>query len=311
MQSLSVIFIGTGEFGTSILESLVKDPRIHIPFVITGQDKPAGRNLKITSSPVKEAAIANKLIVHQPTRLVELKQKLIQEKPDFLFICAYGEILKKEILEIPKYGAVNIHGSLLPKYRGASPIQETILQGDKTAGVTWILMNEKMDNGNIIEAKEISVSPEDTAPSLSHKLAGLAAQNTARVLIDFSLTRVSLKQNENLASYCRKIKKDNGLLDFHQETAEFMLRKIRAYTPWPGCYILWNKKRLKIITAGKVEQKIGSGEVRVENEKALFIGAKEGCLAPLIVQPESKKPMGIAEFLRGRKKIPISSSPSA
>lgn len=304
-MGLSVIFIGTGAFGEKTLLSLMADPEIEISAVITGQDKLSGRGLKTHLSPVKEVALANKLIVHQPKHTTELKQKIIQLKPDYLLIVAYGEIIKKDILNIPRIAAVNIHGSLLPKYRGASPIHESLLNGDKITGVTWIVMNEAMDSGDIIGQTEIPITDIDDYQILSEKLAKIAAKDTPKILKEFAKTRNQKKQDSTHISYCRKIKRADGEIDVHKEDALTIVHKIKAYTPWPGCYIFWNKKRLKIIQAEIVEQKISSGQIEIKNNnKNLLIGTKKNALSLLKVQPESKRVMNIEEFLRGLKSLP-------
>lgn len=303
MNPISVIFIGTGAFGVGTLQKLATDPNFHIPLVITGQDKTSGRGLKTVFSPVKEAALANKLIVQQPLSISELKQKLIQLKPDYLLVVAYGEIIKKEILDIPSVASVNIHASLLPKYRGASPIQEALLHGDSQTGITWIKMNSKMDTGDVIAQKSLGISGDDTFETLYKHLSDFAAQNTGEILTNFDRNRVSEPQNNQIATYCKKIQKNDGFIDVYKETATEILRKIRAYTPWPGCSILWNGKRLKITQAVMGEQKISTGMVHVVDGKVLAIGTLKGALLPLKVQPESKREMNIEEFLRGQKNI--------
>lgn len=307
---LSFIFAGTGAFGVPVLQRLASDRRFKIPFVITGKDKPAGRGLQQTLSPIKKIAIANKLIVHQPESILELKQKLIQEKPDFLLVVSYGEIISKEILAIPRFGAINIHPSLLPRYRGASPVQEAILHGDHETGVTWILMNEKMDSGPVIAQEKIPIDPDEDSPALFEKLAKLAAEKTPEALGDFaklcrsepvfSMTQLK-KQDESRVTYCKKIRKEDGFIDLHKETAEQILRKIRAYKPWPGCYLFLNSKRIKIIQARTGEQKISSGETKVIDGESLALGTAKGAFLPTIVQSESKREMRIEEFLRGAK----------
>ncbi|MBI4994044.1 methionyl-tRNA formyltransferase [Candidatus Peregrinibacteria bacterium] len=302
MQQLSVIFIGTAAFGVPILNALACNSGFQIPFVITGQDKPKGRGLKLSFSPIKNASIANKLIVQQPKTINELKQQLMQTKPDYLLVVAYSEIIKKEILDIPVIGAVNVHASLLPKYRGASPIQEAILHGDSQTGITWIKMDSGMDTGDIIAQKSLLISENDTFETLAKLLSDLAAQNTVETLKKFAENKISTPQNNSLATYCRKIQKNDGFIDTYKQTAQEILRKIRAYTPWPGCSILWNGKRLKITQAAIGEQKISSGEIKILNSKTLAIGTLKETLLPLKVQPESKREMDIEEFIRGLKK---------
>lgn len=304
MNPISVIFIGTGAFGVGTLQKLATDPIFHIPLVITGQDKAVGRGLKTAFSPVKETALANKLIVQQPLSIGELKQKLIQLKPDYLLVVAYGEIIKNEILDIPSIASVNIHASLLPKYRGASPIQEALLHGNSQTGITWIKMDSKMDTGDVIAQKSLQISGDDTFETLANRLSDLSAQNTGGILKKFAKNKLSTPQDNSLATYCRKIQKNDGFIDVHKETAEEILRKIRAYTPWPGCSILWNGKRLKITQAVMGEQKISTGVVQIVDNKILAIGTLKGTLLPKRVQPESKREMNIAEFLKGQKLVP-------
>ncbi|MEK9132770.1 MAG: methionyl-tRNA formyltransferase [Patescibacteria group bacterium] len=304
MKKLSIVFVGTGEFGVKTLNSLVNNLSIQIPLVITGVDKPAGRKLQVTTSAVKRAAAANKLVTQQADEIESLKQKIIQAKPDFLLVVSYGEIIQSDILAIPKYGAVNIHGSLLPKYRGASPIHETLLNGDKVAGVTWISMDEHMDSGDIIAKKQISVSSDDDFGILHYKLADLASEHTADILLDYVKSLYKEAQDETQATYCRKIKKEDGLIDFKRETADQIVRKIKAYIAWPGCFFFLNSKRIKILEVRKAEQEIGSMEISAINGTNLLIGTHSGTLELLKLQPESKKPMTAVEFLRGQRNLP-------
>lgn len=304
MNKLKVIFTGSGDFGVPVLETLVKDNRFDIPFIITSPDKQLGRGLKIIQSSIKTFALTNKLIIHQPQRIAELKQKIIQEKPDFLLVVAYGEIIDESILKTPDSGSINIHGSLLPKYRGASPIQEAILQGDNTTGITWILMNKKMDQGDIIAQEKTDIDMSDSYDSLSEKLSKIASDKTGDILVKYSVNPKVIKQNNNSASYCKKITKEDGFIDVYKENAIETERKIRAYSRWPGCYINWFGKRLKIIKAAVGEQKISAGEMKIIETGSMAIGTKHQTFLPLIVQLEGKKQMEINEFLRGQKQIP-------
>lgn len=309
MGKLSVIFAGSGNFGTIILEKLIKENHIRIPFVVTGQDKQSGRGLKELPNEIKLLALKNKLIVHQPVLIEDLKQKLMQVKPDFLLVVSYGEIIKEEVLEIPKYGAINIHPSLLPKYRGASPIQEAILQGDSITGVTWIKMNKKMDSGGIIVSIKVGIAADDDFPSLSQKLSNVAAQHTPLVLRNFAAKPKVTPQDEQMATYCRKIKKEDGVLDFNKETAEQIVRKVRAYNPWPGCTFLWNGKKLKVLDAETIEQKISAPEILITKDFQMIIGTSKDAISIITVQPESKRRMRVQDFLRGVKSLPGNSNP--
>lgn len=304
MNKLSIVFVGTGGFGVETLESLASDNRFNILSVITGEDKEKGRGLEKSYSDIKACAIKNKLIIQQPKVLAEIKEKLIELKPDFLLVVSFGQIIKKDILEIPKIGTVNIHASLLPKYRGASPIQEAILNKETSTGITWMLMNEKMDEGAVITQKTLQISDEDTYETLSEKLAELSKKYTGETLLNFSMSKTSTPQENVKAIYCKKIKKDDGFIDLKKESAQQIIRKIRAYNIWPGCYIIWGKKRLKIIKVVSVEQKISSGKIELLDKRSFIIGTKTNAIKPLIVQPESKRKMTAEEFLRGQKTLP-------
>jgi len=304
MEKIKIVFAGTGEFGVQTLNALAGDPRFEVSCVITGLDKPVGRKLEIQENAVKQAAILNKLFVLQSPQISSLKQKIIQINPDLLLVVAFGELLPSDILEIPRLGAINIHGSLLPKYRGASPIQESILNGDRITGITWIRMNKKMDQGDIVEQLNLNIKNTDTYEELSAKLAKLSADKTGGVLVNYVKSPTQTKQDDKLATYCRKIKKEDGMINFQLESADEIVRKIRAYTPWPSCYIAWGGKRLKIIKAEVSEQKIDTRKTETINGTKLLIGTKEKSLALLTVQPESKRAMSIEEFLRGQKNIP-------
>lgn len=298
MKSYSIVFVGTGAFGKKSFELICMDKRFDVKSVITRQDKPSGRKQAIVYSPIKESAITNNKIVHQPRHISELQQKLVHICPDFLLVVSYGEIIPKNILEIPSIAAVNIHPSLLPKYRGSTPIQEAILQGDSVTGVTWIVMNTRVDSGAIIIAHRVPISETDTSITLAEKLSLLAARKTPEVLIDFANNRRTIVQDENFATYCKKITKADGLLDFRQETAEQMCRKLCAYQPWPGCYFFLNKKRIIVLEGYEVEQKISPGEVLCEKD-AITIGTRVNAFSISMLRPEGKRPMQSAEFLKG------------
>lgn len=303
-ETIRVIFAGTGEFGAPILQKLMEDPRIEIPFVITAPDKAAGRKLQTKASDIKRLATLNKLFVQQPQFIEELEQKIIQAKADIMLVVAYGELIPEKVLNIPRLGSVNIHPSLLPRYRGASPIQHALLHLDQITGVTWIEMNKRMDAGPVVAQKEISIDPGDTAKTLSQKLSELAAQLTPDVLLRYMDSRESFSQDDLEATYCKKISKQDGYLDVYKEDAPSIIAKVKAFTPWPGCSIPWGNARLKIVRAHADEQKISSGELRVLDGKILHIGTKNGTLIPEIVQPESKRAMSIGEFLRGQRNLP-------
>jgi len=304
---MKIIYIGTPEFACPPLIELMASPDIEIIAVVTAEDKPTGRNQTLTPPPVKILALKNNLTVLQPKDQSDREfLKLITKlKPDFVVVTAYGKILKKDFLKIPKYGCINLHASLLPKYRGASPIEEALLNGDTETGITFIQMSEKLDAGDILLLQRIKIEPQDDAPSLRKKLSFLGARLLPFLLRDIRDGLVTpIPQNEKKASYCRKIKKSDGLIDPQKMTTEQILNRIRAYKPWPECHIILNDKRLKILEA-VTENKtatLNPGEMRIIDDK-LIIGTKNGSIKPLKIQIEGKKPMSIEDFLRGNSSL--------
>lgn len=301
-KKLKIIFAGTPDFAVSILKTLLKNKNFKIEMVITQPDKPMGRKHILTPLYVKKFALSNKLIVQQPENIKNIAERISDLKPDFIVVIGYGQIFPKKILKIPKFGCINIHFSLLPKYRGASPVQETLLHGDKKTGISIILMNEGLDEGDILQKKEIIIEDKDTTQTLLEKLSNLSAKLLPYTLINFANRKIKpIKQKKTTISHCRKIKKENGLIDFKKETAKQIFNKIRAYNKWPGCFWFLKGKRIKIYSAEYNEQKNSSG-MTVRNDE-LEIGAKKGVLYPKTIQMEGRKIMTIKEFLNGYKNL--------
>ncbi len=274
---MKIIFMGTPEFGAIILDKLCQTSLKPI-LVITAPDKPVGRKQIITPPPVKVLAQKYNIQVAQPEKILNLKSLIFNLKPDLIVVAAYGQILPKEILEIPKYGCLNVHPSLLPKYRGSSPIQYTILNGDKKTGVTIMLMDEKMDHGPIITNCELRIANyKYTLKGLEKKLANLGANLLIETIPKWIQGKIKPKpQNELEATYTKIIKKQDGKIDW-QKSAQEIERQIRAFNPWPGTYTIYNKKRLKIL--------------KTEILKGRLIIKK--------VQLEGKRPMNFKDFLNG------------
>lgn len=308
MKTLRFIYAGNPDFAIFPLEALLRDVRFEVVSIVCGKDKKAGRGEKITSPPIAEFGKSNKLIVHQTDDIKKLEQTLKRENPDFMVVFAFGQILPKSILDIPIYGCINIHASLLPKYRGASPVQETLLNGDTKTGITFIKMNEKMDEGDILKMESLDIEENDNTQTLTEKLSNIGAKLLPQLMIEVSEGKLQLKkQNPAKTTYCRKIKKEDGRIDFSKETAEEIVRKIRAFTPWPSAYFFLDGKRIKILYATvDDEQKISSGKAEILNGEKMAIGTREGALYPLQIQQEGKKILSIKEFLMGyRGKLQI------
>ncbi|OHA15324.1 MAG: methionyl-tRNA formyltransferase [Candidatus Tagabacteria bacterium RIFCSPLOWO2_01_FULL_42_9] len=286
-----IVFMGTPEFGIKPLGRLV-EAGYQIIGVITAPDKPAGRKQILTPPPVKVLAEKHGLPVYQPKDKDELFEILKKLRPDIAVVAAFGMIFTKEMLTIPKYGFLNIHASLLPRWRGASPIQSVILSGEEKTGATIMLINEKMDQGPILKISNLKSLPADathqalqagqisnvTYKKLENELSELGGKLLIKTIPKWIKGEINPReQDHGKATYCKKITKEDGLIDLNNEPPEIIERKIRAFTPWPGAYIFINGKRL-IITEAEL---------------------KNNSLKIKAVKPENKNEMDFADYLRG------------
>jgi methionyl-tRNA formyltransferase len=320
ISEVKIIFMGTPEFGAIILEGLIK-ARYKPILVATAPDKPVGRKQILTPPPVKVIAQKYGIAVFQPEKILRLKSKILNLKPDLIIAVAYGKILPKEILEIPKYGCLAVHPSLLPKYRGPSPIQTAILNGDRKIGVTIFLMDEKMDHGPILARRELELSifnsqlsnrsqipnSKITYTELSKKLAKLGAKLLIETIPKWIKGEIKpVPQEESKATYTKILKKEDGKINW-RKTAEELERQIRAFDPWPGSFTFWYKNkekiRLKFLRARVLKISdtktylIGKTLVAPQNELCVQTG--QGFLIIEKLQPEGKKEMFSEDFLRG------------
>jgi methionyl-tRNA formyltransferase len=266
-----IVFYGTSAFAVPSLQALAQDERFQIIEVVTQPDRPVGRHAEMMATPVKQAALALGLPV---------TDHLNEHKFDAAVVASYGKIIPQSELDFAPHRYINIHASLLPKYRGASPIREAIKNGDAKTGITIMEMDAKMDHGPILKMETLAISPEDTTPTLTDKLATLGAKMIGNVLA--SVLNGSIKTTEQdhaAATFVKLIKKEDGLVDLEKQSTEEILRLIRANDPWPGTFFMHNDKRVKILAAY----------------------AEDGKLVLNEVQPEGKKPMSWADFLRGNR----------
>ena len=306
-MSKRVIFMGTPGFAAPSLEALFNSV-YKVVAVYTQPDKEAGRGRHINLSPVKELALSRGVAVVQPETLKDsnVSKHIASLKPDLIVVAAYGRIIPSEILSVPKFGCLNVHPSLLPCYRGSSPIATAILQGDEVTGVTIMLMDKEMDTGPILAQKSILISGEDTTGSLTARLA----QVGARLLVDTLAPWLEGKimpqpQDETRASYTKTIAKEDGAMDWRLTALE-LWRRVRAFEPWPGCYTWWQGKRLKIseatpLTGGKPEE-AGKVIALPRGAKALIgIETRDGILGIIRVQLEGKRAISAEEFVRGQR----------
>ncbi len=303
---MRLIFMGSPEFAVPPLEHLVLN-QYHIAAVYTQPDKPAGRGRSLVPTPVKRAAMTWKLPVVQPTSLKkpEVVAQLADFHPDIIVVAAFGQILPQSVLDLPRYGCINIHPSLLPRFRGASPVASAILAGDEFTGVSLMLLDKGLDTGPVLARAQISISAHDTTGSLTAKLSLLAARLLLEVLPCWIRGELTPQpQNEAEAVYSAPISKEDGEIDWHLSAIDIW-RRVRAFQPWPGCYTRWRGRQLKIMEAvplpggGTLE----AGQVvAMEGAKADFgVGAGEGVLGISRVQLGGKRAMLAAEFLRGQR----------
>lgn len=308
---MRVIFMGTPEFAIPPLEHLILN-QYQVVAVYTQPDKPAGRGRSLVSSPLKRAALAWKLPVVQPVSLKSAKvvTQLAGFHPDVIVVAAFGQILPQSVLNIPGYGCINIHPSLLPRFRGASPVASAILAGDEFTGVSIMLMDKGLDTGSILARAQIPIAAQDTTGSLTVKLSLIAAQLLQEVLPHWSGGELTPQpQNEVEATYSALISKEEGEIDWRLSAIDIW-RRVRAFQPWPGCYTKWQGRQLKIIEAVPlpVEKGLEIGQVVVLTSamqlKAAFgISTGDGILGVLKVQLEGKRAMSATEFLRGQRQF--------
>lgn len=294
---MKIIFMGTPDYAGHILEKIITTKDMEVVAVYTQPDKPVGRKKILTPPVVKTIALQNNISVYQPERLrdVETINELKNIECDYIVVAAYGQILPCEILEHAP--CINLHASILPHYRGASPIQQTLLNGDSKTGVTAMLMDEGLDTGDIIKIKEIDVGENEMAESLFERLSFAACELTIDVLENFD-SFTPTKQDNSRASYCTKITKQDGEVSF--EDASLLFNKYRAFTPWPGVYLASGLKLKKIEMVEKESQNM-SGEILHVDRESIVVGCKKGTIKVLSVQPESKKEMDILSYINGKR----------
>lgn len=300
---LKTIFWGNSEFVLPALEVLQKETKLLA--IITGLDKPIGRRLeKIKIPEPKEKGLLWNVPVFQPETLKdENLVKVIKDlAPDLMVVVSYGKIIKEEIYSIPPLGTINLHASLLPQYRGASPIQQSLLNGDCKTGVCIQKINDFLDEGNLLLTKEIAIDSQDNYPILRNKLAHLSADVLKEFLNKIKKERkIEEKPQTGTPSFCKKITKEQGLISWHHQTAQEIYNHWRAFTLWPGIYTHFRGKTLKLKKILPLDWQEGeSGQVlKASQKEGLIIKAKEGAIQILELQPENKKNMEFASFLNG------------
>ena len=299
---MRVIFIGTGDIGVPTLQALLQSREHRLAGVVTQPDKPIGRAQGIESGPIKKAIAGTTMPILQPARIKD--RQAIDEigalKPEAVIVMAYGQILPRDLLEIPSAACLNLHASLLPRWRGAAPIQAAIAAGDRETGITVMYVAEGLDTGDILLRRKIDILPTDTGGSLHDRLAQIAPNalfDALRMLAKGIAPRIP--QDNTLATYAPKLTRDDGRIDW-SESAEVIERKIRAFNPWPGAFMKLDSRNLKIFSASIADLSGEPGEI-LRSEKELVIAAGNGAVSLGEVQLEGKRQMRAAEFLRGHR----------
>lgn len=300
MKDLRVVFMGTPDFAVPVLKKLIENTNVIL--VVTKEDKEVGRKRVLTPSPVAQIALENNIEVFKPHRLKSDYQKVLDKDPDIIITCAYGQIVPKEVLDYPSLGCINVHASLLPKYRGASPITQVIMNGEEKTGITIMYMDEGIDTGNIIHAKEIAIEDDDTYGTLSEKLSILGADLLMHTLPSIiEETNFSLPQDEREATYVGMLKREDERIDFN-DTSLNIVNKVRALNPEPLANTLIDGEEWKILSAFLGPNIKGiPGQICEVGKNYIRIYTFDGTIDIKEIKPFGKKSMSVASFLNGYK----------
>lgn len=301
----AVLFMGTPSFSVPFLDALLKSGR-RVAGVLTQPDKPKGRGQRLTLPPVKEFAVSQHLPVFQPKRLSdpEILEEIKSVHPEYIVVVAYGRIIPAEILKIPEKGCINVHASLLPEYRGASPIQWAIVEGRTYTGVTTMVMAETLDTGDMLLQEQLKIERDDTAGSLGIKLSEIGVKLLVRTLEGVDRGEIVPRpQDHTKATYAPLIRKEDGRIDWGM-TSEDIFNKIRGFDPWPGAYTFykgrrWGIWRGKVLEQGELSH--SKGEIIRVQPDGIVVATGGGVLRVTELQAEGKKRMPVAEYLRGHK----------
>jgi methionyl-tRNA formyltransferase len=300
-RSIHLVFCGTPRFALPTLERVV-DAGFTVDLAVTQPDRPRGRGLEMAFSPIKQRALELGLPLAQPERIKnnnEFRTQLATLMPDAIIVVGYGRILPQWMIDLPPLGNINLHASLLPKYRGAAPIQWAIASGETITGVTTMRIDAGLDTGDILLQKEISIAPEDTAETLATRMAAIGAELMIETLHGLKSGTIHPKPQDNSqATLAPLLKKEDGRIDFHRSAAE-IANRIRAFQPWPGAYTTFRGRNLHIWRARPDGQSAKEGQLLVEGE-CLFVGCGSATALELLeLQPEGKKRMAASDFIHG------------
>lgn len=310
---LNIVFMGTPDFAKESLEK-VYNAGYNIMAVVTNPDKPKGRGMKMIAPPVKEFAIEKNIPIFQPNKIREIEEELKALNPDLFCVVAYGKILPKNILDIPQLGSINVHGSLLPKYRGAAPIQWAVINGDKTTGITTMYMDEGMDTGDMILKQEVKIGENETTGELWDRLSKIGAELLVETLHKIENGTVSRTPQPEGATMAPMLNKEMSKIDWNTKNISEIKNLVRGLNPIMGAYSFLQDKKLKIwkVEKQKIEEflkensenieKAENGEIiKVDNKSGVYVKAKDGIIILLEIQAENSKRMLIQDYLRGNQ----------
>ena len=300
LHKISTTFFGTHDFAVTILQGLIDSPLFEIELVITQPDRPIGRKQELQKSPVKILSEKHNLKIDQPTSLKNYQSPITNHK--LSIVAQYGLLIPPNIVSAPKHGTINIHTSLLPKYRGASPIQSALINGETKTGVSIMRMNVGLDSGPILIQKELNIAPDDTYLDLDKKLANMGLHALLETIPDYIVGKLKpTPQDESQATLCSKLSRKDGRVDWQKSTLE-IYNQYRGLTPWPGVWTVWNDRRLKLLKISPAEKNILTGRVEINYDR-LHIGTGDRSIEISKLQLEGKKVMNVKEFVNGFKNI--------
>jgi methionyl-tRNA formyltransferase len=305
-QSLRLVFCGTPQFAVPTLEKLVASG-FHVDLVVTQPDRPKGRGLELVSSPVKESALQRNLSIIQPDRIKnneEFRAQLTALHPDAISVVGYGRLIPQWMLDLPPLGNINLHASLLPKYRGAAPIQWAIANGESVTGVTTMRLDAGLDTGDILLQREFAINPEDTAKTLAPRLASIGADLMVKTLQDLRSGDIHpRRQDQAKATLAPILKKEDGLVDFSRTAGE-ILNRMRGFQPWPGAYTKFRGKNLQILEARPGNENVPQSALLVLRDR-VFVGCGQNSTLELLeLQLEGKKRTAARDFVHGHRPKP-------
>lgn len=303
---MDLVFCGTPRFAVPTLEKLVSGG-FEVRLVVTQPDKPRGRGLELAPSPVKSRALELGLPVVQPDKIKnneEFRAQLAGLQPEAIVVVGYGRIIPQWMIDLPRLGNINLHASLLPKYRGAAPIQWAIAMGETVTGVTTMRIDAGLDTGDILQQREIPIAAEDTAETLAPRLAAIGADLMAETLPGLAAGTIQPHtQDHSRATLAPILKREDGLIDFQRPAAE-IVNRLRGFQPWPGAFTSFRSRQLHVWAAKPAAASLPPGEIRVEGERLLVGCGENTALELLEVQPEGKKRMAARDFVHGYRPKP-------